>query len=84
MPSREVDDVLAASRETLLATGSEVGGIRSDVLASWRRSMAWSVHPDSFAPLYRPAVNTESRLLRAAEPVRHLTSNSGELGSGCS
>lgn len=83
MPSNEVDKAIATYRDCFLANGGEPRGIRSDILQSWRRSATLSLRPDTFSPLYRPDVNPEGRLLRAAEPVlHHLTTNSGDLGLG--
>jgi transcriptional regulator of acetoin/glycerol metabolism len=81
MPSRQLNTRVAMGRERFLATGTADGWVRSEVLDSWRRSMAWSVQPDGFTPPYRGDVNPEGRLLRAADPVlRRLTATAGDLG----
>lgn len=84
MPFHEVDTALARDRDRFLVNGGEPNGVRSDILQSWRRSVTLSIQPDAFSPLYQPEdLNPEGRLLRAAEPVlRHLTTNSGDLGLG--
>lgn len=80
---RSPDAPTAEARERFLATGAHPGTVREDILSSWQRCLTLSVAPGSFDPPYRPDVNPEGRLLRAAGPVLdRITETSGRLGLG--
>jgi transcriptional regulator of acetoin/glycerol metabolism len=76
-----VDDVLARERERFLSSGSAPARVRDEISSSWKRCSSWAVATETLAPPYRPDVNPESRLLRAAGPVLDtLNARLGELG----
>ncbi len=64
-----VDRALAQERERFLSSGVVPVRVRDEIRSSWRRCSTWSVHADNLAPPYRPDVNPELRLLRAAGPI---------------
>lgn len=77
------DRTLARERERFLSGGGARPRVREEIRSSWRRCSSWSVPAERFAPPYRPDVNPESRLLRAARPVLDaLGERLGELGVG--
>lgn len=60
---------LARERERFLSRGGGPAQVRAEIFSSWRRCQSWSVPVDRLAPPYRPEVDPESALLRAASPV---------------
>lgn len=75
-----VDRTLARERERFLSDGSRPR-VREEIHSSWRRCSSWAVSAEGFAPPYRPEINPESRLLRAARPVLDgMNERLGELG----
>jgi transcriptional regulator of acetoin/glycerol metabolism len=60
---------LAHERERFLSSGGGPARVRAEVVSSWRRCLSWSVPVDGLIPPYRPEVDRESPLLRAARPV---------------
>ncbi len=60
---------LARARERFLASDDKTPQVRDEILASWKRSMFWGVAPDEFDLPYRPDLDFDSRLVRAARPV---------------
>ena len=82
MTGHVADGELARERERFLS-GAVDPRVRDEIRSSWHRCSAWSVPPSGFAPPYRPDVNPESRLLRAARPVLdRISERLGELGIG--
>ncbi len=78
-----IDRTLACERERFLSGGDPRPRVREEIRSSWRRCSSWSVPAGQLAPPYRPDVNPESRLLRAAGPVLDaLCERLGELGLG--
>jgi transcriptional regulator of acetoin/glycerol metabolism len=76
-----VDDILARARESFLSSGTAPVRVRAEISSSWRRCSSWAVAADRLAPPYRPGVDRESRLLRAAGPVLDaMNVRLGELG----
>jgi transcriptional regulator of acetoin/glycerol metabolism len=81
MTVNAVGRVLARERERFLSSGAAPVQVRDEIQSSWRRCSSWSVHTESLAPPYRPDVNPELRLLRAAGPVLDgVNERLGELG----
>ncbi|WP_084188091.1 sigma-54-dependent Fis family transcriptional regulator [Mycobacterium paraffinicum] len=66
-----IDSEVARRREQFLRSGEpEIApGIRDEIALSWMRSTLCSVRPEVVDPPYRSDFSTQSRLLRAAEPV---------------
>ncbi|MCE0762371.1 hypothetical protein LWC35_05515 [Pseudonocardia kujensis] len=76
-----MDDILARDRESFLSSGTAPVRVRAEISSSWQRCSSWSVATDRLAPPYRPGVDPESRLLRAAGPVLDaMNARLGELG----
>ena len=76
-----VDDLLARERESFLSSGTAPVRVRAEISSSWQRCSEWAVATDRLAPPYRPGVDPESRLLRAAGPVLDaMNARLGELG----
>ncbi|MHA6796288.1 sigma-54-dependent Fis family transcriptional regulator [Pseudonocardia bannensis] len=76
-----VGRALARERERFLSSGIPPLQVRDEISSSWRRCSSWSVPPENIEPPYRPDVNPESRLLRAAGPVLDTVNERlGELG----
>ncbi|WP_345381294.1 sigma-54-dependent Fis family transcriptional regulator [Pseudonocardia yuanmonensis] len=76
-----MDDILASERESFLSSGAAPVRVRAEISSSWQRCSSWSVATDRLAPPYRPGVDPESRLLRAAGPVLDaMNARLGELG----
>jgi transcriptional regulator of acetoin/glycerol metabolism len=69
MTVNTVDRALAQERERFLSSGVVPVRVRDEIRSSWRRCSSWSVHTEHLAPPYRPDVNPELQLLRAAGPV---------------
>lgn len=67
--AEKVERALARERERFLSTGGEPGRVRPEISSSWRRCRSWSVPTDDLAPPYRPGLDPESPLRRAAAPV---------------
>ncbi|WP_214366466.1 sigma-54-dependent Fis family transcriptional regulator [Pseudonocardia sp. H11422] len=81
MTVHAVDHTLARERERFLNSGAVPVRVRDEISLSWRRCSSWSVRPENIEPPYRPDVNPESRLLRAAGPVLDTVNERlGELG----
>ncbi|NMI01760.1 sigma-54-dependent Fis family transcriptional regulator [Pseudonocardia acidicola] len=81
MTVNAVDHTLARERERFLSCGTTPVTVRAEISSSWRRCSSWSVRPENIEPPYRPDVNPESRLLRAAGPVLDaINERLGELG----
>jgi transcriptional regulator of acetoin/glycerol metabolism len=75
-----IDRALARERERFLSGGAPVG-VRPEIRSSWHRCSSWSMGSDTYAPRYRPDVDPESQLLRAANPVLDTVKDRlGELG----
>lgn len=64
-----IDTEVARHREHFLHSGEPATAIRDEIALSWMRSTQCSVRPDGVDPPYRSDFSTQSRLLRAAEPV---------------
>lgn len=64
-----IDTEVARYREQFLNSGEPATAIRDEIALSWMRSTQCSVRPDGVDPPYRSDFSTQSRLLRAAEPV---------------
>jgi transcriptional regulator of acetoin/glycerol metabolism len=60
---------VARERERFLSSGGVPARVRAEISSSWRRCRSWSVPADGFALPYRPDLDPESPLLRAARPV---------------
>ena len=64
---------LARVREAFLTSGGlelpEVRQVRAPILTSWRRSRFWGVDTDRGEPPYRGDLDTDDRLVKAAQPV---------------
>ena len=60
---------LARVRERFLQGATVESGVRSMILNSWQRSRVLGLSPDRTARPYRPDVDPEARLVRAADPV---------------
>ncbi|MGW5609067.1 SpoIIE family protein phosphatase [Streptomyces sp. NPDC003753] len=60
---------LAPVRERFLQGGTVGSGVRSMILNSWQRSVLLGLSPDQADLPYRPDVDTDVRLVRAAAPV---------------
>jgi transcriptional regulator of acetoin/glycerol metabolism len=72
---------LARERERFLSTGGSLARVRPEISSSWRRCLSWAVPPEGIDPPYRPDLDRESRLLRAAAPVLDgLNERLGEIG----
>lgn len=69
-----VPRVLARERERFLSSGGSVARVRPEISSSWRRCLSWAVPPEGIDPPYRPELDRESRLLRAAAPVLDIMS----------
>ncbi|WP_234382610.1 SpoIIE family protein phosphatase [Streptomyces dysideae] len=70
MPVSEVDlSGLSSAYESFLAGGPVEPGVRSGILASWRRCKFFGLEPDRLEIPYQEGVDPEGRLLRAAGPV---------------
>lgn len=70
MHPRGADEyTVAHARERFLARDEPVSPVRDEILASWKRSVFWGVAPDDLELPYRPDIDFESRLVRAARPV---------------
>ncbi|MDQ4117657.1 MAG: hypothetical protein M3235_11940, partial [Actinomycetota bacterium] len=82
MTGHVADRELARERERFLS-GAVEPHVRDEIRSSWRRCSAWSVPPSGVEPPYRPDVNPQSRLMRAARPVLdRIAERLGELGIG--
>ncbi len=66
-----IDTEVARHREQFLHSGEPATGMRDEIALSWMRSTRCSVRPEVVDPPYRSDFTTQSRLLRAAEPVLH-------------
>lgn len=75
---RPADLAMARERELFLSSGSGASRVRADISSSWRRCLSWAVPTERLAPPYRPEVDRDCRLVRAAAPV--LDSISERLG----
>lgn len=64
-----VPRVLARERERFLSSGGSLARVRPEISSSWRRCLSWAVPAEGIDPPYRPELDRESRLLRAAAPV---------------
>lgn len=64
-----IDLDVARHREQFLNSGEPATAIREDIALSWARSTQCLVRPDEVDPPYSSDFSTQSRLLRAAEPV---------------
>lgn len=64
-----MERALARDRERFLSSGGVPERVRAEISSSWRRCRDWSVPADALAPTYRPEVDPESTLRRAARPV---------------
>lgn len=64
-----VDRQLARERERFLSSGGDPGQVRDEISSSWRRCRSWAVPTDGLAQPYRPELDLETPLLRAARPV---------------
>ncbi|POX52065.1 protein phosphatase [Streptomyces sp. Ru72] len=60
---------LTPVRERFLQGGTVESGVRSIILNSWQRSVLLGLSPDQAELPYRPDVDTDVRLVRAADPV---------------
>ncbi|MFF3906962.1 SpoIIE family protein phosphatase [Streptomyces sp. NPDC001848] len=60
---------LASVRERFLQGGTVEGSVRSMILNSWQRSVRLGLSPDQAQLPYRPDVDTDVALVRAADPV---------------
>ncbi|MCW2946869.1 MAG: modulated sigma54 specific transcriptional regulator, Fis family [Actinoallomurus sp.] len=60
---------VARARESFLASDDQAPQVRDEILASWKRSVFWGVAPDDLELPYRPDLDFDSRLVRAARPV---------------
>lgn len=60
---------VARARESFLASDDREPPVREEILASWKRSRFWGVAPDDLAMPYRPDLDFDSRLVRAAGPI---------------
>lgn len=63
--------VLAVAREQFLTTGHDsTGAVRSEIVASWRRSHRfWGLDAGHIEPPYRPDVDADGPLVHAATPI---------------
>ncbi|MCW2859573.1 MAG: modulated sigma54 specific transcriptional regulator, Fis family [Actinoallomurus sp.] len=61
--------MVARARESFLASDDKAPKVRQEILASWKRSRFWGVAPDDLEMPYRPDLDFDSRLVRAARPV---------------
>jgi transcriptional regulator of acetoin/glycerol metabolism len=61
--------MVARARESFLASDDKAPKVRQEILASWKRSRFWGVAPDELEMPYRPDLDFDSRLVRAARPV---------------
>jgi len=64
-----VERELARERERFLSCGGDPGRVRAEISSSWRRCRSWSVPAEGLSPPFRPELDPESPLLRAAAPV---------------
>jgi transcriptional regulator of acetoin/glycerol metabolism len=81
MTVNSIDRLLAEERERFLSSGVLPVRVRDEIRSSWRRCSSWSVHSQHLAPPYRPDVNPELRLVRAAGPILDTVNERlGELG----
>ncbi|MFJ4013483.1 SpoIIE family protein phosphatase [Streptomyces sp. NPDC090026] len=62
------DDVMARSRESFLAGGPAVAGVRSEILSSWSRCQSLGLIP-SLGTTYLGEPDLDTELVHAAEPV---------------
>jgi transcriptional regulator of acetoin/glycerol metabolism len=60
---------VAHARDRFLASDDQAPPVREEILASWKRSVFWGVAPDDLEMPYRPDLDFDSRLIRAARPV---------------
>ena len=60
---------VAHARDSFLASDDQTPPVREEILASWKRSLFWGVAPDDLDMPYRPDLDFDSRLVRAAAPV---------------
>jgi transcriptional regulator of acetoin/glycerol metabolism len=71
---------IARERERFLSSGGGEASVRPEVASSWRRCLRWRVPVSGLVPPYRPEVDPDSALLRAAAPVLDsLVERLGEL-----
>ncbi|MCU1353511.1 MAG: Fis family transcriptional regulator, partial [Acidimicrobiales bacterium] len=62
--------LIARARERFLESGDlGADSVRDPILASWRRSQFWDVSVDLRELPYQPDIDTDSRLVHAAQPV---------------
>src|ERR1700737_4331614 len=63
-------EVIARARERFLESGEPGNAsVRDPILASWRRSQFWGVSVEFQELPYQPDIDTDSRLVHAAQPV---------------
>jgi sigma-54 dependent transcriptional regulator, acetoin dehydrogenase operon transcriptional activator AcoR len=60
---------VARARERFLASSDRTPQVRDEILASWKRSLFWGVAPDELEMPYRPDLDFDTRLVRAARPI---------------
>ncbi|HZZ45342.1 MAG TPA: helix-turn-helix domain-containing protein [Pseudonocardia sp.] len=60
---------IARERERFLSSGGGDPSVRPEIASSWRRCLQWRVPVSGLEPPYRPEVDPDSALLRAASPV---------------
>jgi transcriptional regulator of acetoin/glycerol metabolism len=60
---------VARARESFLASDDRAPKVREEILASWKRSVFWGVAPDDLEMPYRPNLDFDTRLVRAARPI---------------
>jgi transcriptional regulator of acetoin/glycerol metabolism len=60
---------IARERERFLSSGGGDPSVRPEIASSWRRCLSWRVPVSGLEPPYRPEVDPDSALLRAAAPV---------------
>jgi AraC-like DNA-binding protein len=84
MAAALADRSLSDARDRL-ASGDDAThpGLREEIAASWRRSVDSGVRPDRFEVLFRPDLDTDGKLSRAALPILdHIADDLPATGVG--